>query len=133
MNGVIFSAGKVQGQFDNYNTPAELTDLEHEALSFIKVAFSEAGEDFNALRFCRRSQNYLTILSPNDNDFCRIKVSDRSVWLSINGKILPKELQSDPRLDDVQKNLIHWKVKLSSISEFKNYSDLILADYLATK
>lgn len=133
MNGVEITNGSIKGQFDSYNIPAELTELESRALLYVKESFDKAGEDFDLLKFRRRSQDYLSILSPDDNDFFRIKATSRSVWFSVNGKILPKELQLDDRFNDVKKSLIHWKVKLNDISDLKIYADIILAAFTATK
>ena len=102
MNGVYISPFGCGSQFDRYNQDAELTEFENIALDYIKSAFSAADLNFEELRFRRRSDNYLTILSPNDNDFCRLKVSERSVWYSITGAYLPSDLKNDPRFDGVK-------------------------------
>lgn len=133
MKGTVISPSNCTGQFDSYDKPADLTELEVEALNIIESEFEKNNENFTALRFVRRSQDYLTILSPNNFDFCRIKVTSRSVWFSINGKLLPPRLQDDARFAEVNKKLIHWKLKLVDVSEFEAVSDLIFADYIGAK
>lgn len=133
MNGIELSPLGSKTQFDNYNSDAELSELEMIALYHIKAAFAKASEDFDVLRFRRRSQDYLTVISPNDDDFCRIKVTSRSIWFSVHGLTLPESFKSDARFDGVKKTLVHWKVKLKSIDDFIDNSDLILASYLSTK
>ena len=132
MNGVEISPLGIKAQFDNYNTDAELTELEKEALKYIKAYFVENGADFDSLRFCRRSENYLSVIAPTDTDFCRLKVSERSVWYSVHGARLSEPLRNDSRFDGVKKSLLHWKVKLKSPADFKDNSDLILESYLVT-
>lgn len=133
MNGIEISPFGSKSQFDNYNSDAELTELETTALSHIRNTFIQASEDFDVLRFRRRSQDYLTIISPNDDDFCRIKVTSRSIWFSVHGLTLPEHIKSDSRFDGVKKTLVHWKVKLSSVEDFIDNSDLILASYTSSK
>lgn len=133
MNGITISPFGSTSQFDNYNTDAELTEFEMEAISYIKQTFLDNGEAFDVLRFCRRSQDYLTILSPNDIDFCRIKVTSRSIWFSVNGLRLSEALKNDIRFEGVKKTSVHWKVKLNCIEDFKDNSDLILESYVSIK
>ena len=133
MNGISIFPNGIHSQFDNYNKDSDLTELEKQALSYIKQEFEENDIDFNTLSFRRRSEDYLTILAYNEYDFCRLKVTERSIWFSINGIILPNSIKNDPRFDGVKKSLIHWKIKLPNIESIKDNADLILESYLALK
>ena len=133
MNGIYISPYGCSSQFDNYNKDADLTELESQALEYIKIAFTNLNIDFNELRFRRRSDSYLTILAPNDIDFCRLKVSERSTWFSVHGMHLSEPLKSDPRFNGAKKNTLHWKVKLNDVTDFINNSDLIVQSYLSLK
>ena len=133
MNGVSISPQGFQSQFDNYNTDAILTDYEKKALSYIEEAFEENGLPFSELRICRRSDSYLSVITLNDMDFLRIKASERSIWFSIHGLQLSPELKADSRFDGVKKTLIHWKVKLKDIEDFKDNTDLIIESYLSIR
>lgn len=133
MNGVFISSSGCGSQFDRYNQAAELTDLEKKAVEYIKSAFFDADLNFEELRFIRMSDNYLTILAPNDTDFCRLKASNRSSWFSVAGVYLPDSLKIDPRFDGIKKSLLHWKIKLNGVDDLKNNSDIIIETYIGIK
>ena len=101
-----------------YNTEVEPTAIEAEALKYIIEA---AG----FVKLYRRSDSYLTICNESENDFCRLKATDRAKWFSLD---MPKEYYNDSRLNDVQnKNQRHWKIKLNKIEDIAKYSDIIKA------
>ena len=133
MKGTVISKGEITGAFDNYNAPAELTDDEKTAIDYIKAVFDDNSVDFSQIKFCRRSNNYLSLITSNNMDFCRIKVGKRSCWFSIHGLQLPDDIKQDKRFESVNKKLVHWKVLLSDVSDFKSNSDLILESYLSVK
>mgnify|MGYP002627270009 CR=1 FL=1 len=114
-----------------YDEKPTLTPLESKALEYIKATFEANGIDFGkAVRLRRRSQSYLTLISPNDDDFCRIKVGTRSVWFSVDAWMLDEEKTEDSRFDEIKnRNIRHWKVNLNCIEDFATNSDLILATY----
>lgn len=123
----------IESQFDNYDADAIPTELESIALEAIGSEFKKRGLDFGEIRFRRRSDKYLTLLAPNDFDFCRIKVGERSVWFSVHGIKLPAEIKNDSRFDGVKKTLVHWKVSLKNVSDFQHNSDLIAESYLSIR
>lgn len=123
----------VKSEIDNYNTDAVMTELEKEAIGYIKREFKKRNIDFGEIRLRRRSKAYLTLLAPNDYDFCRIKAGKQSVWFSVHGFNLPENIKNDSRFDNAKKTLLHWKIKLSSIDDFKDNSDLISESYLSIK
>jgi len=73
----------------------------------------------------RRSQSYLS-LCLGENDFLRIKFSDRAKWISIDsyGTGLDRE---DPLFAEHEnKNQRHWKVKLRDISDVEKYDEYVI-------
>ncbi|MBR0141893.1 MAG: hypothetical protein IJM19_06575 [Ruminococcus sp.] len=130
---ITISLDGVKSEFDGYDSDAVLTSIETKAIEYIKREFEKREINFDEIRFRRRSKDYLTLLAPNDFDFCRIKVGERSVWFSVHGLNLPKEIKNDERFDKVKKTLIHWKVKLGSIDEFLENSDLIAESYISIR
>lgn len=127
--------GKVEisTDFDNYNKPTDLTILEAVAVDYIKEEFEKSGIDFSkAVRFRRRSENYLTLIAPNDVDFCRIKAGSIAIWFSVDAWRLDEDKKSDPRFSGVKnRNTRHWKVYLNRIYDFETNSDLIVDTYKA--
>lgn len=123
----------VECEFDNYNTDAVLTELEEKAIKYVRNEFTKRDIDFECLRFRRRSKDYLTILAPNDFDFCRIKTTERVTWFTIHGLHLPKHIQNDERFDNTKKTLIHWKVHLNNVNDFESNSDLIAESFLSIR
>lgn len=76
-----------------------------------------------------RSDDYLTLLSPSGNDFCRIKFTKRAAWFSLDcwsgGNI-----KDDPLLAGVKnKNQRHWKINISGPSDLHTYAHIIAAVY----
>ena len=124
---------EISTDFDNYNKPTNLTMLEAVAVDYIKEEFEKSGIDFSkAVRFRRRSESYLTLIAPNDVDFCRIKAGSIATWFSVDAWILDDDKKSDPRFSEVKnKNTRHWKVYLNGIYDFENNSDLIVDTYKA--
>lgn len=123
----------VTSEFDNYNTDAELTVVEEQAIQFVQKEFEKRNIDFECIRFRRRSKDYLTLLAPNDFDFCRIKATERAAWFSVHGLKLPKPIQDDERFNGVKKSLIHWKVRLNSVADYESNSDLIAESFLSIR
>ncbi|MBR4627747.1 MAG: hypothetical protein IKO47_08625 [Ruminococcus sp.] len=116
---------------DNYNADAELSILEEFAVALIKDEFIKRNINFDCIRFRRRSKDYLTLLAPNDFDFCRIKTTERVTWFTIHGLNLPKQIQNDERFNDTKKNLVHWKVRLDNVGDFETNSDLIAESFVS--
>lgn len=125
--------GELISGFARYNADAELTELEQIAINIIISQFEEYSVDFSIIKICRRSDHYLSLVAENEFDFCRIKAGTRSCWFSIHGLNLAQDLKEDPRLAECNKKLVHWKIKLSSIEDLEQYSDLILQSYLSIK
>ena len=114
--------------FRRYET-VELTPQEEQG---VKIVVDSIGDKLTTeIHLERRTDNYLTIVVGRECDFCRIKAGKKSSWVSLS---LPsnerKSLALDPRLSVViNKNLVHWKIPLSSIDKLKDYGDLILKAY----
>lgn len=114
--------GKVIIESIANRTEVEVTELESEAVKIIADIIGDVELE-------RRTDSYLTVLNQEGNDFCRLKITERTMWFSfdMNPDIMPQYV-SDPRLDSVKnKNQRHWKVKLSCVDELKDYMDIIEA------
>lgn len=112
-------------------SPNDLNEYEKEAISIIKSILQTNSFDTSTIQLERRTSNYLTLLINNSDckigkDFCRIKMTNRTTWISLDLWGFTKQLENDPRLNIVtNKNQRMWKIKLSSIQDLYNYSDLI--------
>ena len=106
-----FSSGDVQ-----------LSAEEKEAVSLV---LSAAGSFSGSLHCERRSDAYLSIVGPEyGDDFCRLKVSSRTCWISLD--LGGCDVSDDPRLSGVKnKRVRHWKIPLSSVSDISSLSDLV--------
>lgn len=124
MKGVINFGVDENGKFffesmtSRYLTEVEPTELEAEALNLICSALD------TSVKLYRRSDAYLTICNEEGNDFCRLKVSERAKWFSLD---MDKSMfREDQRLECVQnKNQRHWKIKLKGVEDISLYSDII--------
>lgn len=123
----------VSDPFARYDQPAELQILEKQAALYIKSAFLKNGIDFDrAVRFRRRSQSYLSLIAPNNIDFCRIKVGVKAIWFSVDAWSLDTEKLNDLRFNNVKNRATrHWKVELDRIEDFESNADLIIDTYKA--
>ena len=123
----------ITSSFDRYKEPVILSENEKYALKIIEKAFIDSGIDFDSIHLERRTNNYLTIVSSSDNDFCRIKIGLRSKWISLDLHLCDDAIKNDKRLSDVEnKNQIHWKIPLKTIEDLQNYSDIIVASFKST-
>lgn len=119
----------VTSEFDKRNQEPELSEYEKQALSIIKTGFEKEQLSFDNVSLRRYSDNYLTLISPNNNDFCRIKAGQKSAWISLD-VWNNKEIQNDDRfLEFKKRSQRHWKINLPSISEFYKVTDLIISVY----
>lgn len=126
---------KIELGIQGYSVPENI-DMENlsagekEALNIIKDIITNSNLDFGKVRLERRSENYITLISDDDSDFCRIKIGNRSKWFSLDLWKYRKELSSDERLTIVKnKNQIHWKIPLESVNDIKKYADLIVLSF----
>ncbi len=90
------------------------------------AAVSEALGSLSESVHCeRRSDSYLSIVcNENGDDFCRVKASPRTTWISLDAWCC--DFGDDPRMADVSnKKQRHWKIKLTSVSDISTYADLI--------
>lgn len=98
----------------------ELDPIEQDAVSYILKAVDDP------IKFCLRSNSYLTICNESGNDFCRLKATPRTLWFSLD--VSNTGCEGDERLAFVQnKNQRHWKITLNDIEELEEYADIIRA------
>lgn len=100
--------------------------LSPEESAVVSAIFSEAGSFADRLHCERRSDAYLSIVGPEyGDDFCRVKASARSLWVSLD--LSRHGLAGDPRLDCVKnKRQRHWKIPLESADDIHRLGDLVL-------
>lgn len=99
-------------------------------MKLVKKEFEKEGIDFSQIRFRRRSDSYLTLITPDGTDFCRIKTGVQAFWFSLDCWRMKTD---DKRFSNVKnKNMRHWKVQLSSIEDFGTNADLIIECYKST-
>lgn len=100
--------------------------LSPEENAAVSAIFSCLGDFASLVHLDVRSDNYLTLLIPDDgSDFCRVKSSPRTLWMSLDAWV-PDFPRDDKRLENVpNKNQRHWKISMSSVDEIANYRDLI--------
>lgn len=103
----------------------EVNEYEAEAITIISELLSGRG----SFHLERRSENYLTLVV-GEYDFCRIKATERTCWMSIDMWCCSDEIRSDKRLDSVKnKNQRHWKIQLLGIYDIRNYADILAASF----
>ena len=101
-------------------TIEELDPIEKEAVMYISNAVD------CPIKIYQRSNSYLTICNESGNDFCRVKASSRTLWISLD--MNNTGFEDDERLAFVpNKNQRHWKITLSDLEKINEYSDIIKA------
>lgn len=63
---------------------AQLSSSEADAVDIIKAEFERKAISFNNISIERRAQAYISLVTPNGNDFCRIMAGERSAWVSLD-------------------------------------------------
>lgn len=107
------------------NYALEVSECESKALSIISEILSGKGE----FRLERRSESYLTLIA-GEYDFCRLKATERTNWISLDMWRCSENVKNDEKLNGVtNKNQRHWKIQLSDIYDIKNYADIIVASF----
>ncbi|WP_373262414.1 hypothetical protein [Hungatella hathewayi] len=75
----------------------------------------------------KRADDYISIVCGEHNDFVRLKLTDRTKWISIR-------LAEEDRLSNIDnpifsaqknKNQSHWKIKLDTIEQIKELKKFI--------
>lgn len=101
-------------------TLEELDPMEKEAVNYISKAVNAP------IKLYARSNSYLTICNESGNDFCRVKASPRTLWMSLD--VSNTGCEGDERLAFVSnKNQRHWKITLTDLEEIEEYADIIRA------
>lgn len=121
----------IKSQLNRYDDNPVLSELEKEAISIIRKAFEKEHLSFEAVSVRRYSKEYLTLVVPPNNDFCRFKTGKKSTWISFDMSICKKDLENDIRFVDVQnRRKKYWKINLNSVDDFENVIDLIIIIYI---
>lgn len=124
----------IKSQLNQYDENPILSELEEKAISIIKIAFEKENISFEKVLIRRYSKEYLTLIIPPNNDFCRFKTGKKSTWISLDMSICKKELENDIRFANVQNTRKkYWKINLNSIDDFENVTDLIIMIYRTGK
>lgn len=107
------------------NNVIEVSECESELLSIINDILSGRGEYYLE----RRSENYLTLVA-GEYDFCRLKATERTRWISLDMWRCSESIKNSEKLKNVSnKNQRHWKIKLSDINDIRNYADILVASF----
>lgn len=127
---IIYENGKITtiNHLNRRYEPVILTDLEREATDIIIDIISKSSINQDFLTLERRTDKYLSYILPEDYDFLRIKVTNRTKWFSIDAWKTFDTTLDDTRFDCVEnRNIRHWKFKLNNINDLYSFSDLIIS------
>ncbi len=112
-----------------FNEPREVS-LNSSEVDFVNIVLGFfPSEIFSQIRLEKFSENYTSMVYGENNDFVRFKITDRTKWLSIR-------LSASDRANNVcnplfsaqsNKNQLHWKAKISDLSELENFKTFILS------
>lgn len=102
-----------------------LNDVETEFLQKIYSFLSP--ELLQNVRVVRNSDDYVSVVFGEYNDFLRFKFTDRAKWISLRLSPEDRKLNKDNPLFDSQKNKnqLHWKSNIHSISDLDSFRDLV--------
>ena len=120
----------VYNSYNRRHEPVVSSNFEIEAMQIIEKIITDAGLDFNKIHLERRSDNYLSLVIGEHYDFCRIKVTARTTWFSLDLLGCVSKLSNDVKLSDVKnKNQRHWKIPLNEVDDLINYSDYVIMSF----
>lgn len=125
---IIYDHGKLitKNNLNRRYEPIVLTDFEKEATDIIIDIMNKSKMNPEHLKLERRTDNYLSYILPEDYDFLRIKVTNRTKWFSIDSWKTFDTTSNDSRFNSVENRSIrHWKFKLNNINDLYSFSDLI--------
>ncbi len=107
-------------------TERDADETEDNAIKIIRSFFQEN----TPIEIEHRSKSYTSLINDQKNDFCRLKITDKTKWITLDMWGVSEQIQSDIRLQDVKnKNQRHWKIPLSNINDLNQISDIIIASY----
>lgn len=112
----------------------EITSYEKEAMDIIQKILVSANMNIDQLGLQRRTSNYLTVVTDErqdmGRDFCRLKITNKAKWFSLDMWGLSDEIQNNVLLQNVKnKNQRHWKIPLSEVNDLYQYSEIISKSY----
>lgn len=118
-----------------FHRPLELTDAENDALNIVYKALSDLDIESAEIHAERKSSKYLSIVAFEHYDFIRLKIGEKSKWISVF--LSPQDrsdLFNDKRFSNFKnKNQIHWKITIQSIEQLEDHKDLIHRAYTSAK
>lgn len=119
-------------KFSSDESTVQLSEDEQEAFGYICEALSEIHVKASDMHVERRSENYLSIVSGKGQDFCRIKLSKNSKWISLSMWHADDEVKNNPIFDNVSnKNARHWKIFLRWTGDIQDLYDLVQISYIS--
>jgi hypothetical protein len=76
----------------------------------------------------RRSKDYISMFC-GENDFLRLKYSDRSKWISLRlpADIAAKNIDNPLFAAQQNKNQFHWRAKLNSLDDLSLFKDFVVS------
>jgi len=81
--------------------------------------------DRNKFGIEQRSNSYLSLIYC-DNDFFRVKYTERAKWISISLAKEDKNKDDERFKAQVNKNQIHWKADINSFDDIKNFKQELI-------
>lgn len=114
---------RITSDTEKYKNEVKLSPEEAQAVNAVVQGCTSEGIEAHCER---RTDSYLSIVGETyGEDFCRIKVSQRACWFSVD---MPAQYTNDERFTSVKnRNVRHWKISLTSISDIEKYIDIIVA------
>lgn len=103
-----------------------LNPIETRAIEIILNFFPPS--EVSKIHLEKLSDNYTSAFYGENNDFLRFKFTDRTKWLSIrlSAKDMKENLSNPLFSAQSNKKQLHWKAKISDLSELDNFKTFIL-------
>jgi len=115
----------------NYPVVTNFTELETAFVQNVENILRDCFNPDFPIRIEQRSQDYLSMMVGEHSDFLRFKCTERTKWFTVClSPIKRKESGIESRFDSCKPTIIHWKIKLKSVDDLINYSDIIQDAYL---
>ncbi|MER1959158.1 MAG: hypothetical protein ABS942_17380 [Solibacillus sp.] len=124
-------------KFASYGNEREVA-LNAMEIDFTKLVFETLKDSSvltDKLEIVRKSDSYATMVIRGkewDFDLIRIKITDKTKWLSLSlSKNDRKVFESSPLFEaQKKKSQLHWKSKIQKVNDISQYKDLIINSYL---
>lgn len=126
---ITYNNGKISvvNTLNKRYKPVILTELEKDAIDVVTDIMKKNNILHDSFALERRTDKYLTCVLCTNYDFIRLKITERTMWFSIDSWNTFDTTSNDERFDCIENRKIrHWKFKLNSINDLYNFEDLIV-------